>query len=468
MPYRNGVPLSKADLAGMRVVVMGLGLNGGGLGSARFLARAGAEVTVTDGKDAEALAPSIRQLDGLPIRYVLGRHELADFQSADLVVKNPGVCPDSPFLAAARRVETDLSIFLALSRADLVAVTGSKGKSTTSSAIAWALREALPDRDVLFGGNITVSVLDLVDRALEGAICVLELSSFQLGDLKGRGLLKPRVSVLTRIVPDHLDRYGTMEAYLADKRAVYEEQENDAYTVCDADDAYGRDFAAETRARVRWYADRLGEGAWGAELAGGGMVLRPDASPERVLPDRLLVPGAHNRRNLLAAGLAATLAGAEPVRVAEALGRFPGVPHRLEVFAEKDGVAWCNDSAATVPESVEAALAAFDRPVVLVTGGTDKGLDFAAIRASYARAKGVVLLAGTGSEKIRSLLDADGIAYHGPFGELDEAVLRAASLAEPGDVVALSPGCTSFGMFRNEFDRGDRFREAVRRLVLAG
>ncbi|HOX18260.1 MAG TPA: Mur ligase family protein, partial [Spirochaetales bacterium] len=231
MPYRNGVPLSKADLAGMRVVVMGLGLNGGGLGSARFFARSGAEVTVTDGKDAEALAPSIRQLEGLPIRYVLGRHELADFQSADLVIKNPGVRPDSPYLAAARRVETDLSVFLSLSRADLVAVTGSKGKSTTSSAIAWALREALPERDVLFGGNITVSVLDLVDRAVEGAICVLELSSFQLGDLKGRGLLKPRVSVLTRIVPDHLDRYGTMEAYLADKRAVYAEQESDAYTV---------------------------------------------------------------------------------------------------------------------------------------------------------------------------------------------------------------------------------------------
>jgi len=120
-----------------------------------------------------------------------------------------------------------------------------------------------------------------------------------------------------------------------------------------------------------------------------------------------------------------------------------------------------------VPESVEAALAAFERPVVLVTGGTDKGLDFAAIRASYAKAKSIVLLAGSGSEKIRALLDADGIAYHGPFGELDEAVLRAASLAAPGDVVALSPGCTSFGMFRNEFDRGDRFREAVRRLALS-
>ena len=453
------------DLRGMRVTVMGLGLNGGGLAAARFLAGRGAVVTVTDTKDEAALAESVAALAGLPIRLVLGRHETADFSGADMVIKNPAVRPDSPYLRASRLVETDLSLFLALCPAPVLAVTGSKGKSTTASAIAYALNES--GGRAFLGGNITVSPLSFIDEVGPDDRVVLELSSWQLGDLAGRGALRPLAAVLTRIVPDHLDRYGTMEAYVADKRLIYADQAPGAWTICDADDPYGRSFAAETPARVLWYGDSPPAGGHGAWLAGDGrgMARLPGSGELELLPARIRVPGAHNRRNLLAAGLAAWAGGADPGSISGALARFPGVEHRLEVFLERDGVRWCNDSAATVPEAVEVALGAFAEPVVLITGGTDKRLDFAPVRAAYRKAANVLLLAGSGTEKLRLLLDEDGVRYDGPYDALAPALERARGVARPGSVVLLSPGCTSFGMFRNEFDRGRSFKTAVHEML---
>lgn len=450
-------------ISGARVTVMGLGLNGGGLATARFFASRGATVTVTDMKDETALAPSIAALAGLPIRYVLGRHELSDFSEADIVIKNPAVRADSPYLQAARRVETDISTFLRFCPGPIVAVTGSKGKSTTASAAAHALSA---NGKAFLGGNITVSPLSFIDEVRADTPVVLELSSWQLGDLKGRGLLSPRVAVLTRIVPDHLDRYGSMEAYVADKRLIYADQDSSSFTVCDHDDPYGLSFGSETRGSVRWYADALPSGLPGAFFRGRAGVFRSESgNEEEILPERLRVPGPHARRNLLAAALAARLMGVPAAVVSEALGGFAGVEHRLEIFLEKDGIRFCNDSAATVPQAVEAALFAFERAPVLITGGTDKNLDFSPVRSAYRRAKAVVLLAGTGTEKIRPLLEAQGIPYEGPFDDLEQAVRKAIARAAPGDTVLLSPGCTSFGMFKNEFDRGRKFKECVARLA---
>ncbi|TFG84195.1 MAG: UDP-N-acetylmuramoyl-L-alanine--D-glutamate ligase [Spirochaetales bacterium] len=460
------MPITKLDdLRGLRVTVMGLGLNGGGLSTARFLAGAGAIVTVTDMKDEDALAESIAALGNLPIRYVLGRHDRADFSEADLVIKNPAVRPDSEFLRAARRVETDLSIFLSLCRTPIVAVTGSKGKSTTSSAIAHALSGA-GIRSFL-GGNITVSPFTFLDKAGPDDRIVLELSSWQLGDMKGMGVLKPHVCVLTRIVPDHLDRYGTMEAYVADKRLIYADQDRGDWTICDADDPYGPEFSAESAGSTLWYGRNAPADKPGARILEDGRCVAnlPDVGLVEILPTRIAVPGAHNRSNLAAAGLAAWAAGADPASLAGSLASFPGVEHRLELFAERDGVRWCNDSAATVPQAVAAALEAFAEPVVLITGGTDKKLDFSPVREAYRRATEIILLAGSGTDKLLSLLDEDGIPYHGPFSDFGEAVRIAASLARPGWTVLLSPGCTSFGMFRNEFDRGRSFKAAVAELL---
>ncbi|MDR0878183.1 MAG: UDP-N-acetylmuramoyl-L-alanine--D-glutamate ligase, partial [Treponema sp.] len=459
--------------AGMKVLVMGLGLHGGGLESARYLARRGADVTVTDLRDERTLAPSIEQLEscGKIIRYVLGRHETEDFTHADMVIKNPGVRPDSPFLQAAMdqgagRIETDISIFLANSPARLTAVTGSKGKSSTSSALHWVLAEArkpknadkaaLPGKAYL-GGNITVSPLTFLDELQSDDDVVLELSSWQLGDLKGvlhpdgRPLLKPRAAVITAIMPDHLDRYGTMEAYIADKRIIYQGQDAADVTVA-ADDRWGQSFHRESHGRPLVYAESplQDEGGWLTGPDGPGMARlhgrQSGGEPFEAVPAKLLVPGYHQKKNLLAAALALLDLGLDPETVRKALASFPGIEHRLEFFYEADGIRWYNDSAATIPEAAAAAVGAFQSPVILVTGGTDKNLDYTPLAAAFPKAKTVILLAGTASDKLTDLLSGAGIAFRGPFDNVDTAAAAALDTAKPGDSVVLSPGCASFGM----------------------
>ena len=475
-----------SDLSGLRVTVMGLGLNGGGLASAAFFASHGSVVTVTDMKDEASLAASIKALEGLPIRYVLGRHDLADFEGADLVIKNPAVRPDSPYLKAARNLETDISVFLRLSKAPVIAVTGSKGKSTVSSALYHGFIAS--GRKAFLGGNITVSPLSFIAETTAETPVVLELSSWQLADLKGLGVLKPRVAVLTSMMPDHMNRYSSMEEYMADKRLIYADQDASCCLVANLDDEWNRSFAADAKATTAWYSDKAPSSAGGAERAAGaaGVVAGPAAwleagtgrglfsatgeaaAAEEILPAELLVPGAHNRKNLLGAALALRLSGLSASDVSKAMSTFGGVEHRLERFATKDGVAWFNDSAATIPQAVAAALGSFEGPVVLITGGTDKNLDFEPARGAYRKPKAVILLAGSGTDKLRALLDADSIHYEGPFTELDPAIRAAIAAARPGDTVLLSPGCTSFGMFIHEFDRGNKFKERARALLGLG
>ncbi|MDR1900160.1 MAG: UDP-N-acetylmuramoyl-L-alanine--D-glutamate ligase [Treponema sp.] len=500
----------------MKVLVMGLGLHGGGLESARYLARHGAALTVTDLRDEKTLAPSIAQLEepaedgtkpAFPVRYVLGRHDIEDFKKADMVIKNPAVRPDSPFLRAAARIETDISIFLAGSPARLCAVTGSKGKSSTASALHWVLaaardravphsgaalrgkaasgNEALRGKAYL-GGNITVSPLCFLDGLSAGDDVVLELSSWQLGDLRGRtagagtgkrALLKPRCAVLTAIMPDHLDRYGAMDAYVADKRVVYQGQDRDDLTVA-GDDAWGESFRRESPGRSLVYAETIlpdgvaggwtegPEGPGLARLYGPPSTVKEGAVVE-VVPPRLLTPGFHQKKNLLAAALALLDLGLPADIIRENLGAFPGIAHRLEFFHEAGGVRFYNDSAATIPEAAAAAVDALsgESPVILAAGGADKNLDFTPLVKAAARAKGIVLLGGTASARLRELFAAAGLSFRGPCDSADAAVAACLDLAAPGDAVVLSPGCASFGMFLNEFDRGRKWKEAVLRLA---
>lgn len=466
---------SKDDIKGLRVTVMGLGLNGGGLASARFFAQCGARVTVTDRKSAAELAPSIGALADYPdIRYVLGTHEIADFENADVVVKNPGVkLEGNQYLAAAKRIESDISVFLALTASPILAVTGSKGKSSTVSALQWGLRE-LGYRSFL-GGNITVSPLTFLDETAPDTPVVLELSSWQLADLRGRGLLRPRVAILTPVMADHQNWYGNMESYVADKKLIYADMDESSHLLCNADDEWGPVFAAEASGlHVHWYtardaglrgiASREGQKADGAwlESDGRGFMRRDGGEPIEILPATLAVPGGHMRLNLLNAAQALVLFGAPTEAVGPALARFPGIEHRLEFFHEKVGVRWYNDSAATIPEATCAAISSFDRPVVLISGGTDKNLDFTPLADAASRAKRIFLLAGSGTDKLMPMLAARGIPFSGPYPDLTGVVRAARDEAVAGDIVVFAPGATSFGMFTNEFDRGNKFRQTVK------
>ena len=496
--------------AGMKITVMGLGLHGGGFESARYLALNGAECTITDMKDEKTLAPSIEKLEAItgkhpPFRFVLGRHEMDDFVNADMVVKNPGVRPDSPFLKSARKIETDISLFLtalrsgkAATSARLIAVTGSKGKSGTARAIHWVLTKAREKSHtntqnygnlnetlrgkVFLGGNITVSPLSFLDELTAEDDVVLELSSWQLGDLKGRNLLKPRSAVLTSILPDHLDWYnGSMENYVNDKRVIYQSQNKDDATIACADDHWGMSFLSESPGRPLSYSAKTAPSdipetmAWIDPRSGAGMIQCGGETSEAA-PASLLVPGFHNKKNLLAAALSLTDLGLPVSLVRENLGSYPGLEHRLEFFRETEGIFFYNDTAATIPEAAAAAIEAFAGSVIiLVTGGTDKNLDFGPLARAAQSAREIILLSGTGSDKLIPILKSAGISFHGPFSDINEAACRALELGRkaaaspligqnPRVIAVMSPGCASFGMFQNEFDRGRQWKAAVNKL----
>jgi len=469
-------------------LVMGLGLHGGGLESARFMLKHGAEVTVTDLRDDNTLKPVMDELDAFcgslgrkPVHYILGNHEIEDFEKADIVIKNPAVRPDSVFLKAAKRVETDISIYLTNAGARLFAVTGSKGKSVTSSALAWILGRNRKRGKCFLGGNITVSPLSFTDELCEDDDVVLELSSFQLGDLKskkntaGRYLLTPNAAILTAIMEDHLDRYASMKEYIDDKKVIYKGQDESCVTVA-GDDEWGKSFLHETNGcplvRSLHPLGAMQSGGW---IEGGVGFARLvdfdeiDSGTKELVPQKLLIPGEHQKQNLLSAALAAYSMGIDAAVIREALSSFAGIEHRLELFHETKKARFYNDSAATIPQAAAACIEALcaTGELVLVTGGTDKNLDFSPLAKAAKKAKSVILLAGTGSVKLMRLLGEEDVAFEGPYDNIDTAARRAVEIAANVKRsvcnAALSPGCASFGMFQNEFDRGRKWKEAVLR-----
>jgi UDP-N-acetylmuramoylalanine--D-glutamate ligase len=284
--------------------------------------------------------------------------------------------------------------------------------------------------------------------------------------MRGLGVLKPRIAALTSIMPDHMNRYSSMEEYVADKRLIYADQDPSCYTICNRDDPWGRSFASETKGKVMWFSTSSSglPGAWLEDCPEPRGFFSPTGRSsdfDVILPSHLLIRGEHQRKNLLAAALACRLFGINPEDVASAAGTFKGIEHRLEFFAIKNGISWYNDSAATIPQAVDEALKAFSTPVILITGGTDKNIDFEPFRSIFSKAKKIILLSGTGTDKLIPFLENENIPYLGPYDDLKPAVSDAIYHAEFGDTILLSPGCTSFGMFTNEFDRGRKFKELV-------
>ncbi|MBA3946289.1 MAG: UDP-N-acetylmuramoyl-L-alanine--D-glutamate ligase [Herpetosiphonaceae bacterium] len=465
---------STLDLRGKRALVMGLGVNGGGLGVTHFLLQHGAEVTVTDLRSAEVLEPTLAALAGLPVRYVLGSHHEADFRQADLVIRNPAVPRESRWLQIARAagaaIEMEMTLFFRLCPGPIIGITGTRGKTTTTLLVGEMLRRQFPDTVV--AGNLRVSALEQLARITPQTPVVLELSSWQLEGL-GEAQLSPQYACVTNMSPDHLDRYRSMDEYALAKRQIVEHQRATDIAVLNQGDPLVSQFAQHTRAQiipfgeasaawepqgpaVRVYGDTvettIGGGAWQTVCTAA----------------ELQLPGHHSLLNVAAASALALSYGVALDDVRAALRAFPGVPDRMEVVRELGGVCFVNDTTATTPTAAIAALRAFTAPVILIAGGADKKLPwtgFAAVVAEHAKA--VVLLAGSGTTRLLDELAPvkQRLPISLPFDSLRAAVESAQQLAKPGEVVLLSPACASFGMFINEFDRGEQFRQIVQGLT---
>jgi UDP-N-acetylmuramoylalanine--D-glutamate ligase len=449
---------SLADLAGRRVTVMGLGTRQGGVGVAASLARHGAAVTVTDRQPAEALTASLAALAGLPIRFVLGEHRAEDFAGADLVVKNPAVPWSNPYLEAAAAagvpIEMEMSLFLRLCPAPVVGVTGAKGKTTTATLCAAMLAVGRPE--TVLAGNMGVSALAALDRLTPTTPVVLELSSFQL-EATGRRGLSPHIAVITNVTADHLDRYASFAEYVETKREIARHQRPTDYLVLNAADPVSAGFAADAPGRVVWAGAQPG-----AEWRDGRLYWRDDPLPVLEAGD-VRLPGEHGRIDVALATTAALLLDATADEVKVAVRGFAGVPHRYERVAVIDGVSYINDTAATAPAAALRALEVTPPPLIWIGGGHDKRLDLTAVaQAAAARADACVLLAGSATAAVAEALAAAGARrVVGPMQSMADAVAQAAALAAPGATVLLAPGTASFGLFRDEFDRGEQFRAAV-------
>jgi len=453
--------MGKNRLKGIRALVMGLGFHGGGVETARYLVRMGAEVRCTDLNPEKVIQPSVETLADLDIKFVLGGHRLEDFDWADIIVKNPAVPPSSPWIAERDNVETDLSLFLRDCESPVFALTGSKGKSTAASALLHFLKPHHPGTRL--GGNITVSPLAFAHLLKPEDPVILELSSWQLADLQGRGLLRPRIAGITNLMHDHQNRYNTFADYEADKTVIFELQGENDFSVF-PDDEYGRKWSKASRAksylvrnsepRESFFEGSFIDSRQVGYFSGG-------TRREPLIARELRVPGGAFRLNLLFAGTLARLWGLNSKEILEASSSFAGIPYRMEFFLERDGIRYYDDTASTIPEAAASAVLAVNRPVILIAGGADKGLDFSPFDGAARKAKRIIMLAGSATDIWLPHLRAMGLEIEDAKHSMAAAVAAARREAESGDAVILSPGAASFGMFRHEFERGDIFKALV-------
>ncbi len=461
------------ELHGKHVVVMGFARQGQAL--ARWLPMIGARVTVTDARPEESFGDGLAPYRASGVRFVLGGHPLTLLDGADVLCVSGGVPLTAPLVAEAFRrgvpVTNDAQLFMARCPAQTIGITGSAGKTTTTSLVGAMCRAA--GRVTHVGGNIGDVLLDVLPAIQPSDVVVMELSSFQLELMT----VSPAIGAILNITPNHLDRHGTLEAYAAAKANLIRYQTVDGLAILGRDDPGAAAQEDVTPGRVAWFSAReaVADGAYldGERLAVVG-VASPDGRPQVVLP-RADVPlrGAHNVLNALAACAIAGAAGIPPETLAGAIRAFRSVAHRLEVVRVRDGVTWVNDSIATAPERVLAAVRSYDEPLVLLLGGKDKNLPWdGLIELAVQKARAVITFGAHGpvvAELLRRALsrDAEGLLAPERVREvvtLEEAVAAAAALARPGDVVLLSPGGTSYDAYRDFEERGAHFRALVNAL----
>jgi UDP-N-acetylmuramoylalanine--D-glutamate ligase len=445
------------DVTGKRVTVAGAARSG--IAAARLLAARGARVTLSDTRTAVGEAESLR---GLNVAIEAGGHIAATFATSDLVVLSPGVPPDQPVVTAAREmgipVVGELELAFRWLRGRVIAITGTKGKSTTT-VLAGRMLEAA-GYQVAVGGNIGMPLSAQVDDSTPEMLHVVEASSFQLEQID---TFHPWIAVMLNFSPDHLDRHPTVEAYARAKARIFENQNQDDWAVINADDPAVLELARRGRAATRYFAreSAIGEGI---VVENDWIVERGRHSTERLVPLAAVhLIGPHLVNDVMAAAAVGAIAGAAPKAMTSAVDAFHGLEHAMELVAEVEGVRFVNDSKATNVESALRSIESFDAGLVPIVGGRFKGGDLRLLRQPLAsRAKAVVAI-GEATPIVRAAL-ADVVNVR-EAQSFRQAVEDAFALAKPSGVVLLAPACASFDMFQDYADRGRRFKEEVERIV---
>jgi UDP-N-acetylmuramoylalanine--D-glutamate ligase len=444
------------DLAGKQVLVVGLARTG--VATALFCAARGPQVTATEERPESAIAETAAKLRAAGVKLELGGHGAVTFVEQDLIVPSPGVSPLMPALAAARAIGipvwSEIELAWRFLRGRLVCITGSNGKTTTTSLIGHILETAgLP---VQVAGNIGTPLISRVDVSSDSGYTVVEASSFQLESIAA---FRPDVAVLLNLTQDHLDRHGSFEAYASAKVRMFENQTEEDAAVLNADDAVVSQYAP-TRPRVFWFS-RQKRVSRGCFLRADEVVFRCDDTEMVLLRRRDIgLRGDHNVENVLAASAAARLVGVEPSAIAEGVRSFAGVEHRIEFVATISGVDYFNDSKATNVDATLKALDAFSGNVLVILGGKDKGSEYTILRDSLRRHARMVLLIGSAADKIEAHIG--GVVPIERAGTMARAVDIATANARPGDTVLLAPACASFDQFENYEQRGRVFKQLVR------
>jgi UDP-N-acetylmuramoylalanine--D-glutamate ligase len=446
------------ELRGKRVLVVGLARTG--VATSLFCAARGAAVTATDSRTENEIGAEIAKLREAGVTLELGGHQEKTFLAQELIIPSPGVPADAPLLQSARAkgitIWSEIELAHRFLKGRLIGITGSNGKTTTTSLVDHILKDA--GYSTILAGNIGTPLIASVDASRDDTITVLELSSFQLELIE---TFRPNISVFLNLTADHLDRHHTMEAYGAAKARLFENQTEEDSAVLNADDPATTPYAP-SRPQVYWFShkQRVMQGAY---LRGGEIIFRRNGREEAVLRrDAIALPGAHNLENVLAAVAAACIAGADVGAIAKGVRSFAGVEHRLEFVAEIGGVRYYNDSKATNVDATLKALDAFSGRILVILGGKDKGSDYTPLQKPLREKAILALLVGAAAEKIEKQIAGSVAIEHA--GTIERAVEIASHAAQPGDIVLLAPACASFDQFQNFEHRGRVFKELVRQL----
>ena len=447
-------------LEGKRVLLIGLAKTG--ISTIKFLSGKGAKITVNDIKSKDQVKDILEELAELDVEYIFGSHP-DEIEGIELVVMSPGVPVDIPIVESLRskgtEVISEIELAYRFSRAPFVGITGTNGKTTTTSLVGEMFK--LSKRETFVVGNIGRPAIEVVDEADESSVLVTELSSFQLESIVD---FRPRVSAVLNITPDHLNRHKTMENYIDAKANIFKNQRDGDYTVLNYDCPETRKLGGICKSKVVFFS-RKEKIDGGVYVDGGNIISEIEGAPQKLACiEEIRIPGVHNLENALAAVAVALCMGMDESLIVKALKNFEGVEHRLEFVRTVGGVDYVNDSKGTNPDASIKAVEAYDRPLVLIAGGMDKGSEFDEFILSFeGKVKELVLLGET-AQKIRKTANEKGFNNCHDVSNMHEAVEKASSLAQKGDIVLLSPACASWDMYPSYEIRGMDFKQEVGKL----